>query len=240
MEQLKYSLGPFELFAAIIGGSPFVLAIFLLHTPVASVADFGALVQTIGASGGAVAIALTLIFLSYIIGGTIQGLSWKYFLRLCKLFKLEYMYFGTQLTDRERALQGLSPDQPQVLEFEDRLVLQLREKIGFPKKLEWLDSRLKAYLRERNSPSVAAADTYMASHIMYRNLSLGCLLLGIVNLINAVRLGAIAPVFIGLLIGYLAYLMFRRSVNFKKWNNRTLVLGFYFSATKDPGTEEPR
>ncbi|MEA5462741.1 hypothetical protein [Leptothoe sp. PORK10 BA2] len=67
MEQLKYSLGPFELFAAIIGGSPFVLAAILLYTPVASLADLVPVIQGNGSSGGAVAIALTLVLLSYII-----------------------------------------------------------------------------------------------------------------------------------------------------------------------------
>lgn len=234
MEQLKYSLGPFELFAAIVGGSPFVVAGFLLYKPVASLADLGPVIQ----SNGTVAIALTLLFLSYIIGGTIQGLSWRYFLRLCKLFKRSYMYYGTQITDRDQALRQMNPDQPYELEFEDRLVLQLREKIGIPKKLDWMDSRLKAYLRERNSPSVASAESLIASHIMYRNLSLGCLLLLAVSLINAIRLSSLELLLIAPFLGYIAYLMFLRAVSFKKWQNRTLLLGFYFSATKEAGAEE--
>lgn len=233
MEQLKYSLGPFELFAAIVGGSPFVLALFLIYNPVASLTDLVPVIQ----GSGNIAIALTLLFLSYIIGGTIQGLSWKYFLCLCKLFKCDYTYFGTQLTDREQALQKVNPDRPCSLEFEDRLVLQLREKIGIPKKLSWMDSRLKAYLRERNSPSVAAAETLIASHIMYRNLSLGCLLLLIVSLVNAIRLSSLELLLIAPLIGYIAYLMFLRAVSFKKWQNRTLLLGFYFAATQAAGAE---
>ena len=233
MEQLKYSLGPFELFAAIVGGSPFILTGFLIYNPVSSFADLVPVIR----NSGTVAIALTILFLSYIIGGTIQGLSWKYFLCLCKLFRCDYMYFGTQLTDRDQALQKMTPDQSYSLEFEDRLVMQLREKIGIPKKLDWMDSRLKAYLRERNSPSVAAADTLIASHIMYRNLSLGCLLLLIVNLVNSVRLSSLELLLIAPLIGYIAYLMFLRAVSFKKWQNRTLLLGFYFAATQTSGAE---
>ncbi|MEA5463441.1 hypothetical protein [Leptothoe sp. PORK10 BA2] len=135
-------------------------------------------------------------------------------------------------------MKQLSPDQPYTLEFEDRLVLQLREKIGFPKKSDWLDSRLQAYLRERDSPSIATADSFMASHIMYRNLSLGCLLLCLVSMVNAVRLSSLESSLIGLFVGYIAYLMFLRSVSFKKWQNRTLVLGFYFAATKDLDSEK--
>lgn len=233
MEQLKNSLGPYELFAAIIGGLPFILAGFLIYNPVESLADLANVVQTLGTGGGALAIAITILLLSYIIGGTIQGLSWLYFLRLCKLFKKEYLSFGIQLRDREQALQHMSSEQPYTLEFEDRLALQLREKVGIPKQLGWLDNRLKVYLREHNSPSLAVAETMVASHIMYRNLSLGCLLLSAVSLFNAIRLGALEPVLIVPLIVYLAYLMFLRSVSFKKWQNRELILGFYFAATKE-------
>lgn len=236
MEQLKYSLGPFELFAAIIGGSPFVLAGFLLYHPVESLAELVEVIQENGSGDGAFAIALTLLLVSYIIGGTVQGLSWRYFLRLCKLFKCEYTYFGNQLTDRDKALKQ-HPEQPNPFEFEDRLVLQLRKTIGIPKKLNWMDSRLKAYLRERNSPSVAAADTLVASHIMFRNLSLGCLILCAVSVANSVRLGALEPLLLSPFVGYVAYLMFRRSVSFKKWQNRTLILGFYFAATQASASE---
>ncbi|MEM9264657.1 MAG: hypothetical protein AAGA46_03960 [Cyanobacteria bacterium P01_F01_bin.13] len=233
MEQLKYSLGPFELFAAIVGGSPFILAGFLLYNPVGSLADLVPIIH----SSGTVAISLTILFLSYIIGGTVQGLSWLYFLRLCKLFRRQYTYFGTQLIDRDHALKQLSPHQPQTLEFEDALVLKLREKIGIPKKSSWMDDRLKAYLRERNSPSVAAADTYIASHIMYRNLSLGCLLLCVVSFANSIRLSSLEPLLVCPFVAYIAYLMFLRAVSFKKWQNRTLILGFYYAATKNANVE---
>lgn len=233
MDQLKNSLGPFELFAAIIGGSPFILAGFLVYNPVDSLADLATVVQTIGAGGGALAIALTILLLSYIIGGAIQGLSWLYFLRLCKLFKKNYELFSMEIRDRERALQTMNFEQPYDLEFEDRLALQVRKKVGIPKNLSWLDSRLKVYLRENNSPSLAAAERMIASHIMYRSLSLGCLILSGVSLINAIRLGALEPLFTIPLLVYLAYLIFLRAVSFKKWQNRELILGFYFAVTKE-------
>ncbi len=230
MEQLKYTLGPFELFASIIGGSPFVLAGILLHNPVKNLGELVPLIQ----QSGSVAIAFTFLFLSYIIGGTIQGLSWRYFLGLCRLFKKDYLYFGDQLSQRNQALQKQTiGDDVSQLEFEDRLALQLRKHIGIPKKADWINSRLKAYLREHNSPSVAAAETLIASHIMYRNLSLGCLVLCIVSCINAIRLAALRPLMMIPVLGYAVYLMFWRSVSFKKWQNRELILGFYFASTKE-------
>ena len=229
MDQLKNSLGPFELFASIIGGSPFILVVFFIYNPVKSLAELVPVVQ----GNGTVAIALTLLFLSYIIGSTLQGLTWRYFLLLCRLFKKDYLYYGNQLVERDRALQQRYPDDGRFLDFEERLVLALRKEIGIPKKLDWMNSRLKSYLMERNSPSVAAADTLIASHIMYRSLSLGCVLLCVVSLVNAIRLGALEPLLLMPILGYGAYLMFWQAVSFKKWQNRTLILGFYFSATQE-------
>lgn len=236
MEQLKYTLGPFELFAAIIGGSPFVLAGILLYNPVKTLAELLPLVQ----KSGSIAIALTLLFLCYIIGGTIQGLTWRYFVSLCGLFKKNYLFLGEQIPQRHQALQQQAiGDDISHLDFDDRLVLQLSKHIGIPKKLDWMNSRLRAYLRERNSPAVAAADSFIASHIMYRNLSLGCWVLCIVNGINAMRLGSLAPLFPLPFLGYGAYLTFWQSVSFKKWQNRELILGFYFSSTKEQPPEQP-
>ena len=39
------------------------------------------------------------------------------------------------------------------------------------------------------------------------------------------------------ILGYGAYLMFWQSVSFKKWQNRELILGFYFAAIKETGDE---
>lgn len=229
MEQLKYSLGPFELFASIVGGSPFILAFFLIYNPVESLVDLVPVIQ----SSGTVAIALTILFLSYIVGGTVQGLSWRYFLLLCRIFNKDYLYFGDRLTVRDQILKQSDSDASKPLEFEDRVVLKLRDKIGIPKNLNWMNSRLKSYLREQNSPAVAVADTFIASHIMYRNLSLGCLILCGVNLVNAIRLGSLEPLILIPIIGYAAILMFWRSISFKRWQNRTLILAFYFSVTND-------
>ncbi|MFG6099308.1 hypothetical protein SPB21_28940 [Leptothoe sp. ISB3NOV94-8A] len=229
MEQLKYFLGPFELFASIIGGSPFIVAGFLLYNPVESLADLAPVIQ----SSGTLAISLTFLFLSYIIGGTVQTLSWRYFLLLCHVFKQEYLYMDSQLRERDKKLKQAELGNTSSLDFEDRLVLQLQQKIGLPKKMRWINARLKAYLRENNSPSVTAAEMHTASHIMYRNLSLGCLILGFVSLINTFRVSSLELLIVAPFFGYVAYLMFRRSVSFKKWQNRELLLGFYFAVTKE-------
>ena len=54
-----------------------------------------------------------------------------------------------------------------------------------------------------------------------------------VSLINRIRLRTLEPLLIVPLLGYTAYLMFLQSVSFKRWHNRTLILGFYFVVTQE-------
>ncbi|MCL1492076.1 MAG: hypothetical protein M1G31_15185 [Pseudanabaena sp. Salubria-1] len=63
------------------------------------------------------------------------------------------------------------------LDFEDKLILLLREKIGIPKKISWMNARLTSYLKEHNRPSLITAESFQATHIMYRNISFGSLIL---------------------------------------------------------------
>ncbi|MEM9809508.1 MAG: hypothetical protein AAF959_30030 [Cyanobacteria bacterium P01_D01_bin.56] len=236
MEQLKNNLGPFELFAAIIGGSPFVLAGILLYNPVKTLAELVPLIQ----KSGSLPIALTILFLSYIIGSTVQDLGWRYFLSLCRLFKEDYFYYGDQLIKRNQLLQQPVSSDVSHLEFEDKLVLQLREYIGIPNNLDWMNGRLTAYLRECKSPSVATVERFIASHIMHRSLSLGCLVLCMVSIINTVRLGSLASLAIVPILLYCAYLMFFQALSFQRWQNRELLLGFYFASTKEQSQEGNR
>jgi hypothetical protein len=229
MEQLKFALGEYEVFASIVGGSPIVLAIFLICNPSN---NFQILVSTIN-SNLSIPVALLIVFFSYILGGSVQGITWKYFLFLCKLFRLDYTYLGNMISERNALLTQPSEIQvPSVLEFEDKLVFLLREKIGIPKNVDWLNPRLTAYLKERSSLAVITAESFMANHIMYRNMSFGFLLLSIVVLVNILRtwLFTFDQLMLILLFLLISYLTFFRSLSFKSWNSRELLLGFYFSA----------
>ncbi|HEY9645606.1 MAG TPA: hypothetical protein V6C88_04505 [Chroococcidiopsis sp.] len=243
MEQLKSALGPFELFASIVGGAPLAIAVCLIFNPAYTPYDLTLLVQN-NLSGTAV---LLLLFLSYILGGAIQGVTWRYFLALCKFFNHDYHYFRAELFKRSPAINSANSaanptsiqtsetdattDRP-ALEFEDKLVLLLREQMGMPKNIDWLDARLAAYLKAHDKASVTAAESHMANHIMYRNLSFGCVVLSAVMVINLFRAQSLTfeqPVLTLLLLG-LAYVTFFRSVSFKRWHQRDVVLGFYFTA----------
>ena len=122
---------------------------------------------------------------------------------------------------------------PSGLEFEDKLVLLLREKVGIPKNLDWLNARLTAYLKERSSQAFITAESYLANHIMYRNMSFGFLLLPIVLLFNLLRTQSFAfeQLVLVLVFPLISYMTFFRSLSFKKWHNREILLGFYFSAS---------
>ncbi|NJR68419.1 MAG: hypothetical protein HC771_06895 [Synechococcales cyanobacterium CRU_2_2] len=89
MEQFKFSLGPYELFASIIGGLPLSLAMYLMINPTLGI---GKAIETLPKSFS-LQTAILLATLSYILGGVIQGATWRYFLFLCKAFRQDYHYF---------------------------------------------------------------------------------------------------------------------------------------------------
>lgn len=235
MEQFKFALGPYELFASIIGGLPLTLAICIAFNPAINIQDSFSIIK----GNFPTQIALVFILISYILGGLVQGITWQYFLILCKVFKQDYHYFGSMIEDRNKSIEEIDKNivntNLKTLEFEDKLILLLREKIGIPKKIDWLNPRINSYLKEHNRPSAITAESYQATHIMYRNISFGLLILGIIVLINLfrVRLFAFGPLVLILLSIVLSYIAFFRSLSFKRWHEREILLGFYFAACDD-------
>ena len=230
MEQLKFALGPYEIFASIVGGSPLVLGIFLVYNPSNNLQDgFLAIKNNLS-----LPMVLLVVLLSYMLGGSIQGVTWRYFLFFCKFFRQDYNYFGNMILEKNALLTQAGEMQAlSAPGFEDKLVLLLREKVGIPKNLDWLNNRLTAYLKERSSQAVITAESYLANHIMYRNMSFGFLLLPVLLLINLLRTRSFTfeqPMLI-LLFLLISYMSFFRSLSFKRWHNRELLLNFYFSAS---------
>jgi hypothetical protein len=228
MEQLKFTLGPYEFFAAIIGGSPLVIAIFLLLNPIRDLNDFFLTLS----NQLSIPVVVAAAFCSYLLGGAIQGVSWRYFLFCCGRLHKSYRYFGDMIALKNAQLPEVKElAEVSELEFEDKLVLLLRQEIGIPQNLNWLDARLMAYLKEMGSQALVTAELHLVNHIMYRNLSINFLILSAAFLLNLLRVQSSVLeqiVFIVLLL-LIAYLTFFRSLSFKKWQNRELLLGFYFS-----------
>lgn len=212
---------------------PLLLVFCLLYNPVSSVQELVPIMQ----KNSSIAIALGLLFTSYILGGTVQGVTWRYFKLLCTLLNKDYRYFGNLIHEKDSWLrqQGAQIDKTS-LDFDERLVLRLQEKIGVPQDNKFIESRIAAYLREHNrQASLSAAELYLANHIMYRSWSFGFCWLSVVLLINLFRTPThsfeqwILPL---LSLGF-AYLTFFRAFRFKRWNNRELLLGFYFAAENE-------
>lgn len=233
MELLKFALGPYELFASVLGGLPLVLATFLLYNPAISLRAWVLLLQ----SSFSLPLIVLVAFFSYFLGTLIQGFSWKYFLALSRLLNQDFYYLSGPLiaTGHARLKDVEANADLTAFEFEDRLILLLREKVGIPKKISWIYSRIYAYLKENGSPSVLSADLYQASHIMLRSISFGMLVVGGVILLNLFRVNAFSweQLALALAAVALAYVAFLRSSSFKRWHSRDLLLGFYFAASKE-------
>ncbi|MEO1590025.1 MAG: hypothetical protein AAFU71_01910 [Cyanobacteria bacterium J06632_22] len=232
MEQLKLALGPYELFAATIGGTPLLLGCLLLYSPLASLQELVPLIQAYANA----AIALVVLLLSYILGTTFSGLTWRYFLKLCALFRQDYRYFGKLLIERRHTQTGVHPsDRP----FEDRLVALLLQEIGPTRKPSLLDAQLMVYLRSHNPACLITAESYQATHIMYRNLSFGLVWMAIIWLINLFRVPALTleQFLVPIAVLGLAYATFTRAVTFKRWHSREILLGFYFTAYGPPDSD---
>ena len=243
MDQLKFSLGPYELFSSILGGMPLLFAIFLFYSPVSSLEALIPIVQ----KNSSVAIATTLLFISYILGGAVQDITWKYFERLCLIFNHDFRSFGRVFKQKstlplpqsaqESAQEGdrlTLQTNENTLNFDQALEALLRAKIGDPTDYRFLEFRIIAYLREhKKQASLSAAELHMANHIMYRSWSFGFCLLGIVLLINLFRTPThpFEQWMLPIASFTLTYLTFFRALRFKRWNFRELLLGSYFAAS---------
>ncbi|MFK8181908.1 MAG: hypothetical protein AB8B99_00945 [Phormidesmis sp.] len=238
MDQFKFSLGPFEFFASIIGGIPLCLAGYFLYSPIDSLKPEWMIFQ----EGNLVAIAFVALGVSYVISSTLQGFTWQYFRRLSKLFNCNYRYFlGSFIREKQRQLQAMAqPIALDALSFEARLVFLLQKHIGIPEKMHWMDARVTAYMREHNKQAVLnRAERHLAVHIMHRTWSFGFCVLGFVLLLNPFRLAhhSLELWLLPFVAWLFAYFSFAMALSFKRWHNQVLLLGFYFAAmNQDEGT----
>jgi hypothetical protein len=232
MDQFKFSIGPYELFSSTIAGTPILFAIFLLYRPIESLREIVSVIR----DNSSLSIAVTLVIISYILGGLCAAITWKYFLYICKKFKIDYSYLGMNILERMRKIEALSADvRLEALDFEDRLIYLLIDKIGIVKRLSLLDDRLISYLRLHSLQTVLIAESHLAFHIMYRTLSFGFLLLALVLFTNIFRTGifTLEQITLPLFSIILSLAAFRMAVSFRKWRNREIVLCFYHLAYKE-------
>jgi hypothetical protein len=232
MDQFKFSIGPYELFSSTIAGTPILFAIFLLYRPIESLRDIVSVIR----DNSSLSIAVTLVITSYILGGLCTAITWKYFLYICKIFKIDYSYLGMKILEKMKKIDALPADvRLEALDFEDRLIYLLIQKIGIVKRLSLLDARLISYLRLHSLQTVSIAESHLAFHIMYRTLSFGFLLLALVLFTNIFRTGifTLEQITLPLFSIILSLAAFRMAVSFRKWRNREIVLCFYHLAYKE-------
>src|SRR5215510_124936 len=229
MDQPKFSIGPYELFSSIIAGVPLLLAGLLIYRPVSGARDF---ILTIKDTSS-IPVAVTIILTTYILGGLSSFVTWRYFVLLCRVFKMDYSHMGnTVLQKMVKIKPDLVEARIESLEFEDRLTALLLKKFGLTENLNHLDARLTTYLRLYALPSTLVAESYMALHIMYRGLSFGFLVLALALVANIFRTPSVSFELVALpLISLVLCLSaFRRAVSFRRWRYREILLSFYHLA----------
>src|SRR5262245_34068356 len=144
MDQFKFSIGPFELFSSTLAGTPILFAIFLLYQPIVSLRNIIPMIR----DNSMISIFVTLVIISYLLGGLCTVITWRYFLYICKIFKIDYSYLGMRIIEKMKKTKEVPTDlRIEALDFEDRLIYLLIQKIGPVKRLSLLDARLISYLR---------------------------------------------------------------------------------------------
>jgi hypothetical protein len=120
------------------------------------------------------------------------------------------------------------------MNYDDRLSYIVKQHIG-PSTYPAANFRLLPYIRQVGGPLMNQIESYMAFHIMYRNLSFGFLLLTLVSIglsfywKNAINI----YVLVAIMALPLAILFFLRSVTLRQWWVREGLNGFYSLKIKD-------
>jgi hypothetical protein len=228
MDQLKFSLGPFELFSSILAGAPLLVAGFLIYRPVSGMREL----ITILKDNSSFSLAVGVVLSSYLLGSLIQGISWRYFLYACKAFKIDYGNIGRQVMWKMREIKS-AVDGAEPVEFEDRLAALALRKIGMIDRLSVLDSRLIAFVRLHSLPTAAIADSYLAQHIMFRAVSFGFLILVPILAVNAYRTPNFSKeeILLPFFLLLFSIAAFQRAVSFRRWRYRELLYTFYHLAS---------
>lgn len=229
MNPLKFSLGPYDLFGAIISGLPILFGIDLIYYQwnlgeiLRSVAELDLQHLLVG------------VILSYLLGSMMSGLTWFYFHRVCHLFKKHYDDAEGRLLSKMKDLEGeMSPEEFEKASFKERLAYMVKRRIC-DTEINGVNNRLLPLLRQE-APAIAAnADQFMALKIMFRNLSFGLLVLfamltgyGVTEaVIDMDGQGFFLHLLIGLVCLGLSILAFSRALTFRGFWGRQVLVGFY-------------
>ncbi len=234
MDQFKISIGPYELFSGFISGLPLLLSLHVWYFPLF---DIKLLLGKILQNSSLVMVFLVII-ISYMIGSLISGFTWAYFKTVYRVFRfmIKRKLGGIRhalLDGVEATASKISAEQFLALKFEDRLAYMVKRQYGSSKP-DWALHRLKPFLREHSPAISIMADSYLAIHIMYRNLSFGFFVLALVLLRSVVMRGALLSEHVAywLVVAIFSGAAFLRALSFSHWCDREILLGFYNVAIK--------
>ncbi len=224
MESIKSSIGPFEIFSSFISGIPIVFSFYLIFIPGAKL-ELNELILKATFSN------LTLIIIiCYLIGGSISGISYKY-LKLCaKILRKDHLAIEKSFLENiDNIKTKYSKDEFLEMYLEDRIAHLVKVHIGISK-LSWVNDRLLPYIQKKDFKSAQKAQNHVAISIMYRNLSLGFLILTIsiiIFLILNKAYGSLYYIFPVLSLVF-SYLAINQAISFRHWWSRDVLLSFYY------------
>ena len=224
MESIKNSIGPFEIFSSFISGIPILFSFYLLFIPNAKL-ELNELILQATISN------LTLIIIiCYLIGGAVSGISYKYLKFLSKLLRKDHLAIEKSFLENIKEIKSkYSKDEFIELKLEDRIAYLVKVHIGISK-LAWVNDRLLPYIRKKDPSSAQKAQSHIAISIMYRNLSLGFLILTISILIFLFFNKAYASLYyiFPILSLVFSYLTINQAISFRHWWSRDVLLSFYY------------
>jgi hypothetical protein len=234
MDKLNVSIGPFELFSSLISGLPVLISALLWFYPTVDIDTINATL----AKYSSLTMIILVIIASFIIGNLISGFTWRVLAICVKVFRF---MIKRDLLRIERLLLGnLEETSSQLnrkeflsLDFKGRLAYMVKRLIGGTE-LAFVCNNLLPYLRQNATANAAAADAYIAMHIMLRNLWFGFLLLTIVLIRSAIIESAIVSAYtvLAIIVFVFSLAAFHRALVFKGWWSREILIGFYHHALK--------
>lgn len=229
MDQFKFSIGPYELFSGFISGLPLLLSLHVWYFPLF---DIKLLLEKI-VQNSSLAMVFLVIVISYMAGGLISGFTWVFFKTGYRVFRfaIKRKLGGIRqalLGGLDAAASAMSAEQFLASKFEDRLAYMVKRQYGSSKP-DWALHRLKPFLREHSPAISIMADSYLAIHIMYRNLSFGFFVLSFVLVRSVFMRGTIWDEHAAYLVvaALFAVAAFLRALAYSHWCDREILLGYY-------------
>lgn len=226
MDQLKFSLGPHEIFSMFFSGIPLMLSIYILMTPANELSKVNLNVL----NNISLTSFLGIIIASSILGGLISGITWIYFKVISRVFRVDYSKLEKKLLENFDTINIIINKEDFLkLNYNDRLTYMIKHHIGAGSKFPWANFRLLPYVRKVGGSIIDTIDYQIATHLMYRNLSFGFLLVSVTSIIRLLTTPSIFFIYLSIasIALILSIVAFLRAIVHRQWWVRDGLNGFY-------------